>query len=89
MHPTLLTAACLAAWLGLAMAPAAQAGTVLIDNVTLIDAVHGQRDNPKVLMFLALSGGGSRAAYLSAATMFAMQTRLEADLLAEVDVTKT
>jgi imidazolonepropionase-like amidohydrolase len=50
MHPTLLTAACLAAWLGLAMAPAAQAGTVLIDNVTLIDAVHGQRDGMRVLL---------------------------------------
>ena len=48
--------------------------------------VDGRRGNDRVLMFLALSGGGSRAAYLSAETMLALQTRLEADLLAEVDV---
>ena len=49
-------------------------------------AVNGKRGNDKVLMFLALSGGGSRAAYLSSATMLALQTQLPADLLAEVDV---
>lgn len=48
--------------------------------------VDGRRGNDRVLMFLALSGGGSRAAYLSAETMLALQTRLDADLLAEVDV---
>jgi hypothetical protein len=52
-------------------------------------AVDGNRGNNKVLMFLALSGGGSRAAYLSASTMLALQDmkqKLGADLLAEVDV---
>lgn len=48
--------------------------------------VDGSRGNEKVLMFLSLSGGGSRAAYLSAETMLALQSRLEVDLLAEVDV---
>ncbi|MBL0730375.1 patatin-like phospholipase family protein [Piscinibacter sp. HJYY11] len=49
--------------------------------------VDGARGNPKVLMFLALSGGGSRAAYLSAATMLKLQTLYpEVDLLDEVDV---
>ena len=50
-------------------------------------AVDGQRGNPGVLMFLALSGGGSRAAYLSAATMLRLQTLYtDVDLLNEVDV---
>jgi len=49
-------------------------------------AVDGQRGNPRMLMFLALSGGGSRSAYFSAATMLALQERLPVDLLAEVDV---
>lgn len=49
--------------------------------------LDGQRGNPKVLMFLALSGGGSRAAYLSAATMLKLQTLYpDVDLLEEVDV---
>lgn len=49
--------------------------------------IDGGRGNPKVLMFLALSGGGSRAAYLSAATMLKLQTLYpEVDLLDEVDV---
>lgn len=49
--------------------------------------VDGARGHPKVLMFLALSGGGSRAAYLSAATMLRLQTLYpEVDLLDEVDV---
>lgn len=49
--------------------------------------VDGARGNPKVLMFLALSGGGSRAAYLSAATMLRLQTLYpDVDLLEEVDV---
>ncbi len=49
--------------------------------------VDGARGNPRVLMFLALSGGGSRAAYLSAATMLKLQTLYpEVDLLDEVDV---
>ncbi len=46
-------------------------------------AVDGRRGNGKVLMFLALSGGGSRAAYLSAATLHALE---DIGLLAEVDV---
>lgn len=50
-------------------------------------AIDGERGNRGVLMFLALSGGGSRAAYLSAATMLRLQTLYpEADLLEEVDV---
>ncbi|GAB4563810.1 MAG: hypothetical protein Tsb007_32160 [Rhizobacter sp.] len=49
--------------------------------------VGGERGNPRVLMFLALSGGGSRAAYLSAATMLRLQTLFpDVDLLNEVDV---
>jgi predicted acylesterase/phospholipase RssA len=49
--------------------------------------IDGSRGNPRVLMFLALSGGGSRAAYLSAATMLRLQTLYpEVDLLGEVDV---
>lgn len=49
------------------------------------------RGAPKTLFLLALSGGGSRAAYWSAATMFELQKRVSArtpharDLLAEVD----
>lgn len=49
-------------------------------------AVDGSRGNPRVLMFLALSGGGSRAAYLSTETMIALRTFSAGDLLAEVDV---
>lgn len=49
--------------------------------------VDGDRGNPRVLFFLALSGGGSRAAYLSASTMLKLQTLYEdVDLLREVDV---
>jgi hypothetical protein len=49
-------------------------------------SVDGLRGNKKVLMFLALSGGGSRAAYLSTATMLRLQTVFpEVDLLGEVD----
>ncbi|HEU0202530.1 MAG TPA: patatin-like phospholipase family protein, partial [Burkholderiaceae bacterium] len=49
--------------------------------------VNGRRGNDKVLFFLALSGGGSRAAYLSATTMLRLQTlRPDVDLLNEVDV---
>jgi predicted acylesterase/phospholipase RssA len=49
--------------------------------------INGQRGNPEVLFFLALSGGGSRAAYLSTATMIKLQTVFEdVDLLREVDV---
>ena len=50
-------------------------------------SVGGERGNPRVLMFLALSGGGSRAAYFSAATMLRLQTLYpDVDLLNEVDV---
>jgi hypothetical protein len=50
-------------------------------------SVDGQRGNPRVLMFLALSGGGSRAAYFSASTMLKLQTVFpDVDLLEEVDV---
>lgn len=49
--------------------------------------INGHRGNPNVLMFLALSGGGSRAAYLSASTMLRLQTVFpDVDLLGEVDV---
>ena len=49
--------------------------------------VDGKRGNPRVLFFLALSGGGSRAAYLSASAMLKLQTLYEdVDLLREVDV---
>jgi predicted acylesterase/phospholipase RssA len=49
--------------------------------------VDGNRGNERVLFFLALSGGGSRAAYLSAATMLKLQTLFaDVDLLREVDV---
>jgi Patatin-like phospholipase len=48
--------------------------------------VDAQRGNPRVLFFLALSGGGSRAAYFSAATMLKLQTVFDdIDLLGEVD----
>lgn len=49
-------------------------------------AVDGSRGNPRVLMFLALSGGGSRSAYLSTEAMIALRTFAAGDLLAEVDV---
>jgi len=49
--------------------------------------VDGDRGNQNVLFFLALSGGGSRAAYLSAKTMLALQRVYpnDVDLLQEVD----
>lgn len=44
------------------------------------------RGNPDVLVLLALSGGGSRAAYFSSAVMFRLQTVFpEINLLKEVD----
>jgi len=50
-------------------------------------AVTAERGNPKVLVMLALSGGGSRAAYFSAAVMLKLQKLFpERDLLREVDV---
>jgi hypothetical protein len=50
-------------------------------------SVGGERGNPRVLMLLALSGGGSRASYLSAATMLQLQALYpDVDLLNEVDV---
>ena len=49
-------------------------------------AVTADRGNPRVLVALALSGGGSRAAYFSAAVMLKLQTLFpERDLLREVD----
>lgn len=49
--------------------------------------VDGARGNDRTLFFLALSGGGSRAAYFSAATMLKLQSVFEdVDLLEEVDV---
>jgi hypothetical protein len=49
--------------------------------------VDGQRGNPRVLTYLSLSGGGSRSAYFSAATMLNLQTAFnDIDLLEEVDV---
>ncbi|HET7365871.1 MAG TPA: patatin-like phospholipase family protein [Burkholderiales bacterium] len=50
-------------------------------------AVDGRRGNDRVLFFLALSGGGSRAAHLAEATMLKLQTVYDdVDLLREVDV---
>lgn len=49
-------------------------------------AVDGKRGNDRTLFFLALSGGGSRAAYLSAKAMLALERRYDdVDLLNEVD----
>jgi len=48
--------------------------------------VDGARGNPRVLMFLALSGGGSRSAYLSTESMIALRDFAGGDLLGEVDV---
>jgi hypothetical protein len=60
--------------------PAPQAGRASL-------AVTAERGNPKVLVMLALSGGGSRAAYFSAAVMLKLQKLFpERDLLREVDV---
>jgi hypothetical protein len=65
--------------------PAAAASSPAPTRATF--AIGGERGNPRVLMFLALSGGGSRAAYLSAATMLRLQTMFaDVDLLNEVDV---
>jgi len=48
--------------------------------------VDGQRGHPKALVFLSLSGGGSRSAYLSAQVMSRLrQIDPEFDLMAEVD----
>lgn len=67
------------------LAPAAAASSPAPTRATF--TVGGERGNPRVLMFLALSGGGSRAAYLSAATMLRLQTMFaDVDLLNEVDV---
>lgn len=50
-------------------------------------AVNGDRGNPRVLMFLTMSGGGSRAAVWSTEAMLRLQSAFEdMDLLAEVDV---
>ncbi|MBC7956507.1 MAG: patatin-like phospholipase family protein [Cytophagales bacterium] len=74
------------------LAPAAAASAASISAPTPTPtratfAVSGERGNPRVLMFLALSGGGSRAAYFSAATMLRLQTLFaDVDLLNEVDV---
>lgn len=50
--------------------------------------IEADRGNHNVLVILALSGGGSRAAYFSAATMLRLQEVFadEIDLLQEVDV---
>ncbi len=69
----------------LAPAAAGSAHTPVPTRATF--AVGGERGNPRVLMFLALSGGGSRAAYFSSATMLRLQTLFpDVDLLNEVDV---
>ena len=50
-------------------------------------AINGRRGNPRVLMLLALSGGGSRSAYFGSQVMMQLQNTLpDTDLLAEVDV---
>jgi len=70
-----------------AAASAASAPAVSKAPTRATFTVSGERGNPRVLMFLALSGGGSRAAYLSAATMLRLQTLFpDVDLLNEVDV---
>jgi predicted acylesterase/phospholipase RssA len=49
-------------------------------------AVDGRRGNPRVLMLLAVSGGGSRSAFFASEVMMRLQNeRPETDLLAEVD----
>jgi len=48
---------------------------------------RGAAGNNKSLVILALSGGGSRAAYFSASTMFALQSVFSSvDILEEVDI---
>jgi predicted acylesterase/phospholipase RssA len=50
-------------------------------------AVDGSRGQPKALVYLSLSGGGSRAAYMSTAAMLRLaRVDPEIDFLAEVDV---
>lgn len=67
------------------LAPGAAASAPALTRATF--NVGGERGNPRVLMFLALSGGGSRSAYLSAATMLRLQSLFpDVDLLNEVDV---
>ncbi len=49
--------------------------------------IDGERGNDRTLVFLALSGGGSRAAYFSARVMLRLQELFpDVDLLKEVDV---
>lgn len=49
-------------------------------------AVSGERGNPRVLVFLTLSGGGSRAAVWSTEVVLRLQSVFDdVDLLAEVD----
>ncbi len=49
--------------------------------------VDGKRGNPRVLTYLAISGGGSRSAFFSTAVMLNLQTAFpDIDLLEEVDV---
>ena len=48
--------------------------------------IQADRGNPKVLVLLAISGGGSRAAYFAGSTMLAMETLFpDVNLLHEVD----
>ena len=50
-------------------------------------AVDGSRGQPKALVYLALSGGGSRSAYMGAGAMLRLaKVDPEIDFLAEVDV---
>jgi predicted acylesterase/phospholipase RssA len=48
--------------------------------------IADDRGNQDVLLMLALSGGGSRAAYLSARVMTTLQHDIDLDILKEVDV---
>ena len=67
--------------------PETQAQRAALPPVRATLNVNGGRGNPRVLMFLALSGGGSRASYFSAAAMWRLHTaHPDVDLLAEVDV---
>jgi predicted acylesterase/phospholipase RssA len=47
--------------------------------------VSAPRGNERVLVLLAMSGGGSRASYFSASVMLRMQSLFDRDLLKEVD----
>lgn len=61
--------------------PIASAGAASAASRATLE-IDGQRGNQRVLMLLSLSGGGSRSAYMAAATMHALESL---GLLQEVD----